>query len=56
MMFLKSYLDGFSLNTCPKFSGVTYGSTAVDWGSFIREVLKEFYERKLKNKSLSRGN
>lgn len=53
MMFVKSYLDGFSLSTCAKFSGVAYGSTAVDWGSFVREVMMEFYERNLKSKTLS---
>jgi len=52
-MFTKTYLDWSSLLQCLKFSGVAYGSTALDWGSFVREVRKEFYHRNLKNRKLS---
>jgi len=39
-MFTKTYLDGSSLLQCSKFSGVAYGSTAVDWGALVHRNLK----------------
>jgi len=52
-MFVKCYLDRLSLSQCAKFAGVTYGKTAVDWSSFIRELFKEYHYRHLRNKKLS---
>ena len=39
-MFLKNYLDNFSLSQCAKFTGISNGSAAVYWGSFMRENFK----------------
>lgn len=52
-LFIKSYLDGSSLSQCARFSGVAYKSTAVNWGSFIRELFKEFFELRIKTKKLT---
>ena len=38
MVFMKSYLDKCTLLQCSKFSGIAYGSTGVDWGSFMRTI------------------
>lgn len=35
MLFIKCYLDKLSLLQCSKFVGIAYGSTAVNWGSFV---------------------
>ena len=53
MLFLKSYLDRMSLHQCAKFAGIAYGSTAVNWASFVREVFKENFERSVKCEKLS---
>lgn len=36
-----------------RFSGVAYKSTAVNWGSFIRKLFKEFFELRIKTKKLT---
>ena len=52
MVFMKSYLDRCSLLRCSKFSGMAYKSTAIDWGSFMRESFLEHYVRNLKKMKL----
>ena len=52
MVFMKSYLDKCTLLQCSKFSGIAYGSTGVDWGSFMRELFLEHYVRTIKNLKL----
>ena len=49
IQFVKSYLENSSLKLCSSQAGVHYGSTAVRWGSFIREVFVDSYERKVKD-------
>ena len=51
-MFGKNYLDNFSLSQCAKFTGISNGSAAVYWGSFMRENFKGHYHRHLKSKVL----
>ena len=41
MLFIKSYLDGCSLKQCSQFAGISYGSSAVDWGHHIRELFTD---------------
>lgn len=53
MAFIKFYLDKMTLLQCAKFSGVAYKSTAVHWGSFIRELFKEYFYRTVMNKKIS---
>ena len=36
--FLISYAEGQSLWNCAQAAGIGYGSTAVDWGSFCRDL------------------
>lgn len=52
MLFIKSYLDKCSLAQCARFSGMSYGSTAVNWGSFVREIFKEYFYRNLRFRKL----
>ena len=53
MVFIKSYLEKNTLLQCAKFSGMAYGSSAVDWASFMRELFLEHYVRNIKNLKLS---
>jgi hypothetical protein len=43
MVFLKSYIEKYNLAQCAKFAAMAYGSTAVNWGSFTRELFKEHF-------------
>ena len=43
IQFLISYAEGQSLWKCAQYAGVNYGSTAVDWGSFCRDLFVEYY-------------
>lgn len=52
-MFTKCYLDNLTLKQRATFSGVSYGSRAVDWVEFIRELMKEFYKVHFKNMTIS---
>ena len=53
MLFIKSYLDKLTLLQCSRFVGIAYGSTAVNWGSFMREIFKEHFHRNTKVKKLA---
>ena len=53
MVFVKSYLDKLTLLQCTKFSGVAYGTTAVNWASYVRELFKEHFHRNTKHVKLS---
>lgn len=53
MVFIKSYLDKLSLLQCSKFAGISYKSTAVNWGCMIRELFKEYYHTNIKHKTLA---
>ncbi|XP_062594545.1 uncharacterized protein LOC134255960 [Saccostrea cucullata] len=53
MLFIKSYLDKLTLLQCSRFVGIAYGTTAVNWGSFVREVFKEHFYRNTRFKKLS---
>jgi len=37
------YAEGQSLCKCTQAAGVGYGSTAMDWGSFCRDLFAEYY-------------
>lgn len=50
MVFIKSYLDKSSLYQCAKFSGMAYGTTAVNWASYMRELFKEYFHRNIRHK------
>ena len=52
MLFVKSYLDKCTLLQCSIFCGLAYGTTAVNWASFIRELFKEHFHRNTKGKKL----
>lgn len=52
MLFIKSYLDTCSLAQCARFLGMSYGSTAVNWASFVREMFKEYFYRNLRFRKL----
>ena len=45
MNFTRSYIEGHSLKMCASHAGILYNSTAVDCGSFIREIFKEYFHR-----------
>ena len=53
LLFVKSYLDGCSLNQCASFAGINYGSTSVDWASHIRELFKDDFRRNTIHKKIS---
>ena len=55
MVFVKSYLKGHTLFMASKMSGVSYRSTAGDWGSFIRDLFKDHFIRSISHKVL-KGN
>ena len=55
MDFVKSYMEGHTLFMTSKLSGVNYKSTAVNWGSFIRELFKEHFTRSIRQKVLGRN-
>ena len=42
MIFIKHYLEGNSLHQCALATGMDYRHTAVDWGSFIRELFCQY--------------
>lgn len=53
LLFCKSYLDRLSLYQCAQFSGMSYGSTSVNWASMIREMFKEYFQRVIRSRQLS---
>ena len=44
---------GQTLWKCSQATGVGYGSTAVDWGSFCRDLFTEYYMRNVCDVKLS---
>ena len=57
IQFLISYAEGQSLWKCAQYAGVNYGSTAVDWGSFCRDLSVEYYVCNIRHVySIQRGN
>ena len=40
--FIRTYLYGHNLSQCANLAGIHYKSTAVDWASFVREVMVEY--------------
>ena len=40
--FIVTYAEGQSVWKCAQIAGVGYGSTAVDWGSFCRDLFVEY--------------
>lgn len=50
--FVIAYAEGQTLWKCSRAAGVGYGSTAVDWGSFCRDLFVEFYMREIKDVKL----
>ena len=42
MIFIKHYLEGNSLHQCATATGMDYRHTAVDWGSYIRELFSQY--------------
>ncbi|XP_060590076.1 uncharacterized protein LOC132745237 [Ruditapes philippinarum] len=53
MQLIKTYLEGLSLGMTSRYAGVSYTGTAVDWGSFIRELMKEYFHVRLSQKKMS---
>ncbi|MCG7867879.1 MAG: IS1595 family transposase [Candidatus Thiodiazotropha taylori] len=53
MLFLKSYIEGNSLKQCATFAGMSYGSTAVDWATYIRDMFKDYFKRNIEPQVLS---
>ena len=51
--FLLNYAEGNSLWNCAKNSAMAYGSTAVDWGSFCRDLFMEYYVQTIQPVKLS---
>jgi len=47
--FIITYAEGQSLWKCAQIAGVRYGSTAVDWGSFCRDLFVEYYVTNIQN-------
>ena len=41
MIFIKYYIEGHTLKQCAIATSMEYKSTAVNWGSFIRELFME---------------
>ena len=56
MVFIKSHLQRNSLFQCSRLSGISDGSTSVDWGSFVHEISMEHFQRHTKNKILTGEN
>ena len=52
MLFTKSYLDKNSLLQCSTFSGISYGSTGVNWGVNVREIFKDYFARHIRDEKL----
>ena len=42
MLFINDYLLGLTQWQCSDRAGMNYSTTAVDWGSFMREAFKEY--------------
>ena len=42
IFFIKYYLEGNSLHQCALATGMDYWHTAVDWGSFIRDLFCQY--------------
>ena len=53
MLFIKSYLDKLTLRQFSVFAGISYKSTAVNWGSLVRELFKEHFHKNIKGKTIS---
>jgi len=53
LTFIREFLLGSSLKKCSLNSGITYGHTAVDYASFIREIFKQYVHDMLENTKLS---
>jgi len=51
--FICNYADGYSLWKCAANSAVAYGSTAVDWGSFCRDLFMEYFVQTISPVKLS---
>ena len=52
MLFLKKYIKGNSLKQRATFTGMSYGSTAVDFGTYVRDMFKDFFKRNIENQVL----
>ena len=53
MLFIKQYLDFFTLLAVSRLAGISYQKSGVDWASFIRELFKEDLHRSLPHIRLS---
>jgi len=51
--FLITYAEGQSLWRCSQIAGVGYGSTAVDWGSFCRDLFAEYYVKHVRDEQFT---
>lgn len=50
MVFINSYVaQELSLIDCANLTGMNYSSTAIDWGSYRREIFKEYFHRDVSN-------
>jgi len=48
-----AYAEDQTLRKCSQAAGVGYGSTAVHWGSFYRDLFIEYYMRNIRDMKLS---
>ena len=53
MLFIKQYLDGFTLLATSRQVRISYQKSGLDWASFIRELFKEDLHRSLPHIRLS---
>ena len=53
MLFIKQYLDGFTLLATSRQARISYQKSGLDWASFIRELFKEDLHRSLPHIRLS---
>jgi hypothetical protein len=53
MQLKKAYLEGLSLGMTSRYAGVSYTWTAVDCGSFIRELMKKYFHVHLSQKKMT---
>lgn len=52
LLFIKSYLEKNSLAQCSRFSWFSPTTTAINWASYIRKIIKEHFYTNLRHRKL----
>lgn len=52
LLFIKSYIEKTSLAQCSRFSWFPHTTTAVNWASYIRKLIKEHFYTNLRHRKL----